>query len=126
MQCEVPTEPVLSAENCQRVTASWLEQKRLEDWRDKLTGPPVPCGAMDSAGGEASGLFALPEPTSSTIVLGSESPLEVILDLKAEPVLVGTDAEQLYPSLEIGEVSELIYRAVLESNVTWQDLDYMD
>ena len=41
-------------------------------------------------------------------------------------VLIGTDVESLYPSLDISQVVEDVGRAILESTIVWQDIDYLE
>ena len=36
------------------------------------------------------------------------------------------DVEQLYPSLELEEITTLIREAIINSNVKWQDVDWLE
>ena len=41
-------------------------------------------------------------------------------------VLIGTDVINLYPSLDIERVVEDVQQAILDSNITWREIDYLE
>ena len=41
-------------------------------------------------------------------------------------VIIGSDVEALYPSLEGQRVAMIVYEAILRSKVKWQKIDYME
>jgi hypothetical protein len=48
-------------------------------------------------------------------------------DLHGLPVvLVGTDVASLYPILDAEKVSEIVYNAVLKSDLMWTNIDYVE
>ena len=41
-------------------------------------------------------------------------------------MIVGCDVEALYPSMDREQVAKIVEQAVLESNILWKDLDYLE
>ena len=41
-------------------------------------------------------------------------------------VVVGSDVVALYPNLDIEKVAQTVERAVLESSIRWEDIDYLE
>ena len=51
---------------------------------------------------------------------------EVLQDRDSPMVIVGSDVEALYPSLEDVKVAEICYKAVLESDMKFENIDYKE
>ena len=51
---------------------------------------------------------------------------EEIQDYEKKMTIIGCDVESLYPNLEVGECGEIIVEEILRSDITWEDLDYME
>ena len=49
-----------------------------------------------------------------------------VQDYGSKMVIVGSDVEALYPSLEAFEVAEIVYQAVLESKVKFDNIDWLE
>ena len=41
-------------------------------------------------------------------------------------VLIGSDVASLYPTLDADKVAELVYNAVMKSDIKWTNLDYIE
>ena len=50
----------------------------------------------------------------------------MVQDKSQRMVVVGADVEALYPSLEAIEVANIVFRAVQESDVEFEGIDYME
>ena len=48
---------------------------------------------------------------------------EELQDFSVPMVIIGSDVEALYPSLDIDKVIKMVYEAVMKSKVSWEDLD---
>ena len=55
-----------------------------------------------------------------------ESLPEDVQDQSQPIVVVGTDVVNLYPSLDIGKVVDIVKDAVLQSRVSWEEMDYLE
>ena len=55
-----------------------------------------------------------------------ESLPEDVQDQSIPMVVVGTDVVNLYPSLDIGRVVEIVKYAILHSGVSWEEIDYLE
>ena len=55
-----------------------------------------------------------------------ESLPEDVQDQSQPMVVVGTDVVNLYPSLDIGKVVDIVRDAVLQSRVSWEEIDYLE
>ena len=51
---------------------------------------------------------------------------EDLQDQTIPMVVVGSDVVQLYPSLDIEKVVEVVGRAVMETGVVWEEIDYLE
>ena len=51
---------------------------------------------------------------------------EDVQDFELPMVIIGSDVSALYPSLDAEKVSELVYLAVLKSNIKWSNVDYLE
>ena len=49
-----------------------------------------------------------------------------VQDSESKLIIVGSDVEALYPSLEAIEVAEIVYQAVLESKVKFDSIDWLE
>ena len=57
---------------------------------------------------------------------GNEVLSEDLQDVSKPMIIIGTDVINLYPSLNIREVVKNVKEAILESNITWQEIDYLE
>ena len=62
----------------------------------------------------------------SRIISSKDVNPEDLQDFMTPMVLVGTDVESLYPNLKVAEVSKRMKEAILESEIKWEDIDYME
>ena len=62
----------------------------------------------------------------SRIISSKDVNPEDLQDFMTPMVLVGTDVESLYPNLKVAEVSKRMKEAILESEMKWEDIDYME
>ena len=51
---------------------------------------------------------------------------EDLQDYSLPMVVVGSDVEALYPSLDIDRVCKMIYGAVMDSKIKWNNVDYRE
>jgi hypothetical protein len=51
---------------------------------------------------------------------------EDLQDYGLPKVLVGSDVASLYPSLDAEKVAEIVYQAVLKSEIKWTNIDYVE
>jgi hypothetical protein len=51
---------------------------------------------------------------------------EDLQDYSLPMVLVGSDVASLYPTLDADKVAELVYNAVIKSDIKWTNLDYIE
>ena len=51
---------------------------------------------------------------------------EDLQDFSLPMVLVGSDVASLYPSLDAEKVAEIVYNAVLKSDIKWTNIDYVE
>ena len=51
---------------------------------------------------------------------------EDLQDYSLPMVVVGSDVEALYPSLDVDRVCEMIYGAVMNSKIKWNNVDYRE
>ena len=51
---------------------------------------------------------------------------EDLQDFSLPLVLVGSDVASLYPNLDAEKVAELVYNAVLKSEIKWSNIDYFE
>ena len=49
-----------------------------------------------------------------------------IQDFTRPIMVMGCDAEQLYPSLEMGIAAKLVEEAIMKSDIKWKDLEYIE
>ena len=47
-------------------------------------------------------------------------------DFSSPMVLVGSDVVSLYPNLDVSKVSKVMYEAVLESDMSWDNVDLLE
>ena len=57
---------------------------------------------------------------------GNEVCHEDLQDQCVPMVLIGTDVVNLYPSLDITRVVEDVQQAILDSKITWREIDYLE
>ena len=57
---------------------------------------------------------------------GGEMLHEDVQDQSSPRVVIGTDVVNLYPSLDIAKVVGTVRRAVLNSKITWEEVDYLE
>ena len=62
----------------------------------------------------------------SRIISSKDVNPEDLQDFMTPMILVGTDVESLYPNLKVAEVSKRMKEAILESEMKWEDIDYME
>ena len=51
---------------------------------------------------------------------------EDLQDFSLPMVLIGSDVASLYPSLDAEKVAEIVYNAVLKSDIKWTNIDYVE
>ena len=57
---------------------------------------------------------------------GREVLPEDLQDQSSPMVVVGTDVVNLYPSLDISQVVEEVREAVMDTDIKWEDIDYLE
>ena len=62
----------------------------------------------------------------SRIIRSKDVHPEDLQDFMSPMVLVGTDVESLSPNLKVEEVSKRMKDAILESEMKWEDIDFME
>ena len=60
------------------------------------------------------------------VLYGTEVLHEDLQDVSKPMVIVGTDVVNLYPSLDINKVVGDVRKAVFETKIMWQELDYLE
>jgi hypothetical protein len=88
-----------------KITLRFMKQRRRRRWRREYDW------IEDDLDRLVSSRDALPED---------------VQDYSLPIVLIGTDVEQLYPSLDADEVAEIIYQAIMLSEVKWDNIDYLE
>ena len=56
----------------------------------------------------------------------SEVLQEDIQDVENKMVIVGSDVEALYPSLDVTGCGKIVLEEVMRTSITWEDLDYLE
>ena len=51
---------------------------------------------------------------------------EDVQDFSVPMVLIGSDVAALYPNLDAEQVANIVYKAVLESKIKWENVDYLE
>ena len=51
---------------------------------------------------------------------------EHLQDFSKPMEIIGCDVEALYPSLDIDVVCDTVYQEILDTEVTWGDIDYLE
>ena len=98
----VPTDEDDQSWGTRRVTTNFLRSKRLEDWRKEHNWKPE-------------------------VIIDSKDALPEMLQDYSLPVeIIGCDVEALYPSLDLEVVTNTVHNEILESEIKWQDIDYME
>ena len=69
-----------------------------------------------------------PQPKKSSLQEKETSSLEMagaqVIQVKGETVIVGADVKALYPSLTDIEVAILCYKTVIETNISFENINY--
>ena len=60
------------------------------------------------------------------IITSKEAIPEAIQDFGQEMVIIGGDVVSLYPNLKIEDVAKDVKEALLQSKLTWQNVDYQE
>ena len=60
------------------------------------------------------------------VLYGTEVLQEDLQDMSKPMLIIGTDVVNLYPSLDIKKVVANVREAVMETKITWQELDYLE
>ena len=87
------------------ITATCMQQVRREQWEK----------SNDWGEGEL-----------DRILLGTEVLHEDLQDVSSPMVIIGTDVVNLYPSLDIKKVVGNVGEAILDSKITWQEIDFLE
>ena len=88
-----------------RVTARWLKQYRRVRWEEDMLWDP-----LDEE-----------RTLTSTEVLPED-----LQDYQSPMVVMGFDVVSLYPNLDTSKVGYRVKQAVLESNISWEGVNYME
>ena len=59
-------------------------------------------------------------------LLSSEVLPEYLQDFEDKMVLIGSDVVSLYPNLEVDRVVQNVKEAILDSNMVWQEVDFLE
>ena len=59
-------------------------------------------------------------------VIGREVPPDMLQDFSEPMVVLGSDVINLYPSLDIGQVVDEVREAVMETEICWESIDYLE
>ena len=51
---------------------------------------------------------------------------EDVQDFSIPMIILGSDVSALYPNLDAEKVAELVYQAVLKSEIQWSKIDYVE
>ena len=62
----------------------------------------------------------------SRTISSQEANPEDLQDYSSPLVIIGSDVVSLYPNLKVREISERIKEAILESEMTWEEVDYLE
>ena len=72
------------------------------------------------------GWFGWVEEDIDRLVSSVEVLPEDLQDFSLPMVVIGSDVEALYPSLDSKRVARMVSEAIMMSKVTWMNLDYME
>ena len=88
-----------------RITVRYMKEKRRSKWeRD----------------------FKWLERDLDRLIDSTEANPEDLQDFSLPMVLIGSDVASLYPSLDAERVADLVYKAVMESGIKWEQIDYLE
>jgi hypothetical protein len=60
------------------------------------------------------------------MLLAKDEPNKLIQDRSTPKVIVGSDVESLYPSLDADQVAEIVYDAVMRATITFDGVHYQE
>lgn len=106
-ETSVPEEPSITPVVRQKVrtTVKFMEERRKRKWiRD----------------------FGWVEGDMERMISSVDALPEDIQDYSIPFVIIGSDVESLYPSLDIDKVAKLVYEAILKSEMKWENIDFME
>ena len=70
--------------------------------------------------------FGWVEADLDRLISSKDVEIEDIHDFTLPMVIVGSDVEQLYPSLDAKRVSKMVYEAVLVADIKWESIDFLE
>ena len=88
-----------------RVTAKWLKQYRRARWEEDMSWDPL---------------------DRDRTLTSKEVLPEDLQDYQSPMVVMGFDVVSLYPNLDTSKVGSRVKQAVLESNISWEGINYME
>ena len=95
---------------------------RTETKPEESTG----LGSGDEDEGNADAELPEWDGGDDTKLRSSQVPNFLIQDRNVAMVIVGSDVVALFPSLKKENVTEVAYEAVLEANIRWEGIDYLE
>ena len=60
------------------------------------------------------------------LISSKDVPLGAVQDKTEKMVTVGSDVEALYPSLDDMEVANIVYKAIMDSEIEFDSVDYLE
>ena len=88
-----------------RVTSNWMKRMRRADWERRMQWDPLDHGRT---------------------VLSTQVLPEDLQNFEVPMVVLGTDVVCLYPNLDTNKVGDRVREAVLQSDLKWEGIDYME
>ena len=88
-----------------RITVKYMKEKRRKKWERN---------------------FSWLEEDLDRLIDSRDANPEDLQDFSLPMVLIGSDVTSLYPSLDAKEVAELLYNAVMKTNIKWTNIDYFE
>ena len=72
------------------------------------------------------GKYRMNKENLDRIFLAKDMLPEDVQDQSCPMFLIGTDVANLYPSLDIHQVVDEVQRAMLDSTISWDNIDYLE
>ena len=66
------------------------------------------------------------EPDLKTLVANRDVDNNTVQDYSLPIMIVGSDVEALYPSLDAERVAMIVYIAIMQSEIKWDNIDYLE
>ena len=116
------------------VPDGWKPRNRIEDFVKKKKSGEIPGQKMkitvkymkERRRRKWERDFKWLEKDLDRLIESTEANPEDLQDFSLPMVLIGSDVASLYPSLDAVKVAELVYQAVLKSDIKWSNIDYIE